>query len=249
MFHRLINQLGFGWTTRIMAFIGLAGLIFAVAVMKLRLPPPKTARRLFDLSAFKEPAFMLFAMGMFFAFIGLYLPFFYMPTFFISYLHKNDSMAFYIIAVLNGASVFGRVTPGILADKVGSLNTLIPVGFITSILAFAWIGIDNEPGTIVFAVFYGFASGAMVSLPPTVIARLTPDMSLVGTRMGMTFIFGGVGLLIGNPIAGTLLEFKTPTDAVFWRAQLFSSVMVLTGTIFFTALRVVKWKQGHGWKI
>lgn len=146
-------------------------------------------------------------------------------------------MGFYVILVLNGYSVFGRILPGLLADRVGSLNTIIPIGFITLILAFAWIGIDEMAGTIVFAGLYGFVSGTMVSLPSTIVARLTPNMNVLGTRLGMCFIFVGVGLLIGNPIAGSLLELE---NAVFWKAQLFSAIITSTGTFFFLALRVLK---------
>ncbi|CRL24054.1 Sucrose/H+ symporter, plant [Penicillium camemberti] len=246
VFHKLIGPLGFGWTTRVIAFIALGGLLFSLAVMKMRLPPPKQARRLIDPSAFKESPFIVLSLALFFAFIGLYFPFFYLPTFFTSYLHSNENIAFYSIAILNAASVFGRITPGLLADRFGSLNTIIPISLIATILAFAWIGIRNEAGTIVFAIIYGYASGAIVSLPPTIVAKITADMSIVGTRMGMCFTFAGLGLLIGNPIAGALLDLE---NAVFWKAQLFSAMTVVTGAALFIVLRFIKWKHGEGWKI
>lgn len=246
MFHKLINPLGFGWTTRIIAFVALAGLIFSIAVMKPRLPPPKQSRSLLDMSAFKDVPFLIYCMGLFFSFVGLYFPFFYLPTYFTYFLHSNGNIAFYIIAILNGASVFGRIAPGIIADRIGSVNTVIPISFSAAVLAFAWIGIRNEAGTIVFAILYGFASGAIVSLPPTILARLTSNMSILGTGMGMSFTFAGLGLLIGNPIAGALLDIE---GRVFWKGQLFSAVMVVVGTGLFLSLRILKWKQGEGWKI
>ncbi|PWY85085.1 MFS general substrate transporter, partial [Aspergillus heteromorphus CBS 117.55] len=246
MFHKLIDRVGFGWTARIIAFVALAGLIFSFLVMKRRLPPPQQARSLLDLSAFREPSFNIFSLGLFLAFVGLYFPFFYLPTYFTSYLHAGDNISFYIIAILNAASAFGRITPGLVADHFGSLNTIIPISFIATIMAFAWMGIHSNAGAIVFAVIYGYASGAIVSLPPTILARLTPDMSIVGTRMGMSFTFAGLGLLIGNPIAGTLLNL---TDAVFWRAQLFAAVMMVAGSVSFVVLRLMKWRDGEGWKI
>ncbi|KAJ5433025.1 uncharacterized protein N7458_012181 [Penicillium daleae] len=246
IFHKLINPLGFGWTTRIIAFVALAGLIFSIAVMKPRLPPPKQPRSLLDMAAFKETPFVILCVGFFFSFVGLYFPFFYLPTYFSFFLHSDGDISFYIIAILNGASVFGRIAPGLIADYIGSLNTIIPVSFMAAVLAFAWIGIRNEAGTIVFAVLYGFASGAIVSLPATILARLTSNMSMLGTRMGMSFIFAGLGLLIGNPIAGALLDIE---GAVFWKGQLFSAVMVVIGTVSFLGLRILMWKQGEGWKI
>lgn len=246
MFHRLIGPLGFGWTTRIIAFVALAGLIFSLVVMKLRMPPPRQTRALLDLRALKEAPFMIFSLGLFFSFVGLYFPFFYLPTFFSSYLHSDGNLAFYIIAILNAASVFGRITPGLVADRIGSLNTMIPISLIAATLAFVWIGVRNIGGATVFSILYGYASGAIVSLPPTILAKLTPDMSALGTRMGMCFTFAGLGILIGNPIAGALLDLE---KAVFWKAQLFCAMMVAVGSVFFISLRLVQWKQGEGWKI
>jgi MFS family permease len=246
MFHKLIGPLGFGWTTRIIAFVALGELIFSIAVMKMRLPPPTHSRLMFDFTALKELPFLVFCFGLFFVFIGLYFPFFYLPSYFSVSLHSSTNIAFYSIAILNAASVFGRIMPGILADKIGSLNTIVPIGAIATILAFAWIGIKNEAGTIVFACIYGFASGAMVSLSPAIIVHLTPNLGVVGTRLGMCFIFGGLGILIGNPIAGALLNLQT---GVFWKAQLFCAIMVAVGTILLAWLRFLKRNQGSGWKI
>lgn len=157
------------WTTRIIAFVALVGLIFSIAVIRPRLPPPKQSRSLLDTTALKEESF-IFCVGLFFSFLGLYFPFFYLPTYFITFLHSDNNIAFYIMAILNGASVFGRIGPGILGDHIGSLNTIVPISFIAVVLAFAWIGIRNEAGTIVFAILSGFASGAIVSLSATILA-------------------------------------------------------------------------------
>ena len=165
-------------------------------------------------------------MGLFFSFVGLYFPFFYLPTYFSSFLRTVGDMTFYIAPVVDAASVFGRVTPGLLADRLGSLNTLLPISFVASVMAFAWTGIRNVAGTIVLASIYGYASGAIVSLPPTILAKLTPNMGVLGTRMGMSFTFAGTGLLIGNPIAGALLSHD---GTVCWEAQLFCASTVTAG--------------------
>jgi predicted MFS family arabinose efflux permease len=246
MFHKLIGPAGFGWTARIIAFVALAGLIFSLAVIKMPLPSPKKPPSPFDLNALRDPIFLISTCGFFFSFMGLYFPLFYLPTYMTSFLHSNGNMAFYIIAILNAASVLGRLTPGLLADHVGSLNTLVPVSLVTSILAFTWIGIRNEAGTIVFACLYGYGSGATLSLMPTVVSRLTSNINTMGTRMGMSFAFAGTGLLIGNPIAGALLDSRY---IVFWKAQLFSAVMLMVGAIFFMWVRVLKWRQHEGWKV
>lgn len=246
LFRKLVDRVGFGWTTRIIGFIVVGVLLVSLSVMRPRLPPPKHARSLFDASAFKERPFIVFSAGLFLAFVGLYFPFFYLPTYLSVALDANTNLSSYSLAILNAASLFGRITPGLVADRVGSLNTLIPMAVLSSVFVAAWIGIKNIAGTIVFAILFGFVSGAIVSLPPTVVARMTPDVTLVGTRMGMCFTFAGLGLLIGNPIAGSLLNLE---KKLFWHAQLFSAVMLGAGAVCFIYLWLLLRKPGAGWKV
>ncbi|EEH34837.2 hypothetical protein PAAG_05884 [Paracoccidioides lutzii Pb01] len=245
IFRKLIDKLGFGWTTRIIAFIALGCLIASIAILRSRLPPPPKTRRLLDISAVRDIPYLILSFGIFFVFVGLYFPFFYVPTDLKVRLHASDDLAFYMIAILNAGSIFGRIIPGLLADHFGALDVMIPCSFACAVLLFAWMGIHSIAGSIVFSCLYGFFSGALVSLPPTVIASLSPDLSLVGTRMGMCFWFAGLGLLIGNPIAGALLDIYS---SVFWKAQLFVAVLLITGTGFLAWVRIMVAKE-KGWKI
>ena len=64
MFYKLIPEVGFPWAVRIIGFMALALLAIPCVVMKMRVKPA-AKRKLFDLSAFKEPAYACFAMGCF----------------------------------------------------------------------------------------------------------------------------------------------------------------------------------------
>ena len=119
-------------------------------------------------------------------------------------------------------------------------SVLIPFAFTAGILAFAWIGIHDVAGVIVFCVMYGFFSGAIVSLPPTALVMLSPDLSVVGTRMGMCFCFAGFGLLIGNPIAGAILD----SGAAFTGLEAFSGTAVACRSVFIgLALVAHRWAK------
>lgn len=203
VFFKLQPRIGFGWATRVVAFVMLVTLAVPLAVMKTRLKPVK--KPFVDPAAFKEAPFTLFSFGLFFGFMGLYIPFFYIS----SYADKNHitdaNLAFYLLVLLNAASFVGRIVPNFVADKTGPLNILIPCSLAAAILAFAWIGIKNSAGLIVFAILYGFFSGTFVSLPAPAVASISPSIGVVGTRMGMSFTFAGFGLLVGNPVAGAIL--------------------------------------------
>lgn len=226
VFHRLVNQLGFGWTTRIMGFLSLVTCLFSVAIMKPRVFPKET-RALLDLKAFHETPYALFCAAMFFGFIGFYGPVFYLQT---SAIEDGTStnLAFYLLPMLNAASIWGRILPNFLADKLGPLNILMPASLGTATLALAWIGIHSTPGYIALAVLYGFFSGGFVSLPPVALVWLTPNLRTVGTRMGMCFAICSLGLLVGSPSSGAILK----NTENFLGLQLFSGcTLMLTGII------------------
>ena len=227
VFRRLQAEVGYGWATRVIGFIVLVTLTIPAIVLKPRVLPGKS-RQLLDPRAFKEAPYILFSFAMFLVFIGLYIPFFYIPVYAAERLRVNEDLAFYLLAVLNAASIFGRIIPNIIADKLGAMHVLIPFTFVAGILSLAWIGIHDLAGIVVFCVLYGFFSGAIVSLPPTALVALSPDLSVIGTRMGMCFSFAGFGLLIGNPIAGALLSSKSGFSGL----EAFSGATVIAGFTF-----------------
>lgn len=73
------------------------------------------------------------------------------------------------------------------------------------LLLYGWLGIGNLGGLVVFALLYGLSSGGIVSVAPSAVMTMAPDMSRVGTRMGMTFTLTGFSALVGTPIAGWIL--------------------------------------------
>ena len=73
----------------------------------------------------------------------------------------------YLIPILNAASVFGRILPGIVADRFGRMNTTIVMTMFTAIIDLAlWLPAKSNVPIITFTAFYGFGSGAFVSLAP-----------------------------------------------------------------------------------
>lgn len=227
VFRRLQQSVGFGWATRTLGFISLVTLTFSVCVMRPRIKP-KGRRSLVDVSAFKELPYVLFCFAMFAGFIGFYGPVFYIQSYAIEKRITTEDFAFYLLPILNAASVPGRILPNYLADKVGPLNVLMPCATITGILALAWIGVNSLAGVIVFAVLYGFFSGGFVSMPPVAITVLTADHRRLGTRMGQCFFFSAFGLMCGTPVSGAILK----STGSWLGVQLFSGITIfITGVL------------------
>lgn len=234
IFTRLQPQIGFAWATRVIAFIIFGTMLICLAVMRVRVLPPQK-RRLLELSAFKEIPFLMFSIALFLGFMGLYIPFFYIQSFASENTNMSSDLAFYMLSILNAASVLGRVIPNFLADITGPLNILVPCCSISALLAFCWIAIDSTGGTIVFALLYGFFSGTFVSLPPTTVVSLSPSLGVVGTRMGMSFSFAAFGILVGNPVAGAILK-----SGGWQGVQIYCGVCVIAAAACCVASRLSK---------
>ncbi|KAE8153451.1 major facilitator superfamily domain-containing protein [Aspergillus avenaceus] len=223
---RMFNShLGFPWGVRVVGFIMLAVLGFAVVAIRARLPPRK--REFFKPSAFKSKKYVGTIITVFLLDLGLFTPFFYLPLY--GEQHGMSSrMSFYLVSILNASSFFGRVIPGILADKFGTLNMLSFLSLVAGILTFCWDKMTNNATIIVFAVLYGFFSGGMISLTPAAIANVPENPQDIGTYMGMGTAVISIATLIGPPINGALINHY----GGWLQVQIFSGVVILAGSVF-----------------
>lgn len=238
MAHKLIPRLGFPWTVRILGFMIFGSMAIAITLLKVRLPPRKP-HNMVHWSSFKDFTFIILSLGIFFGFAGLYIPFFYAQSYAIS-IGVDPKFSFYLLSILNAGSIFGRIIPNFIADKAGPYNVIVWCSGCCAILLLCWIRVKNTAGLVVFCILYGFCSGAFVSIPPACIARITPDLGIIGARMGLGFFIISFGLLIGSPVAGAILKLQNET---FWGAQLWAGLAMCMS---FALCLVAKWKAGNG---
>jgi MFS family permease len=218
--NQLLNHKGvsFGWTMRIMGFMMMP--LVAFAVLAVRLPkakvvpisedgtgaPTKPAKKKkTDLSFVKSPTFILFAIGLIIYYLAFSGPMFFTPSYAVEVLHSSSSFAFYTLAILNAASMFGRILPGLLADYFGNFNICALAAVVSGVVSFCWTAADTEGGLVAWSLAYGFASGAMLSLQMTCIAQIS-NPEARGTSMGLIMMSTSLAILFGSPIAGKLTE-------------------------------------------
>lgn len=186
-----------------MGFIALATCLVSLACSKQRtVPPPRP--KIVDFTGFREPLFALFALVSFVGALSLYVPFFYIVEFAKHKGNVSAELAFYMLPILSAGSVLGRTLPALAADRFGCLRVLTFTTALSAILALCWIAVHGEAAIIVWSLLYGAFSGAFVSLQTPTVAAITPDMRLVGGRMGMNNFCFALGVLVGNPIAGAI---------------------------------------------
>lgn len=245
VFYKLIDQVGFAWSTRVIGFIALATLIIPNMVMKMRFKPPK-ARALIDVTAFTDGPYIMCVVAAMIGFIGLYVVFFYISFYGQATRITDSAMSFYIVPILNAASTFGRTLPNALSDITGPLNLITPGAIIVAILSFCMIAVTAEAGLIVEAIMLGFFTGVFIALPPVLFVALTKDRTKIGTRIGMGFGILGFGVLAGGPGGGAILG-NDPQNLNWTGLWVYAGVMGLVSAVLFSAVRV--WKGGMKLKV
>ncbi|EPE34292.1 MFS general substrate transporter [Glarea lozoyensis ATCC 20868] len=187
MVQQLLPKIGFAWTIRSLAFIQLGSLAVCCVGIKPRVPPRRTGA-IIDIASFKDVPYILFAIAMFFTFLGTYIAFYYVGSFARSIIGLPYAESINLLVCMNAVGVIGRVLPSYLADRYfGPLNTVIPAVIISSLLAFCWIAVDSRAGLYIWAVFYGISSACIQGMFPAALSTFTTDLSKAGTRLGQVF--------------------------------------------------------------
>ncbi|KAI0708179.1 major facilitator superfamily domain-containing protein [Cerioporus squamosus] len=228
MLNNLLNNPSIGFATAARANAGLiAGLLLvSCLLMRSRLAPPKKSVHLWTVAKrfAKDKPYVFAALGMALFIIGFYFPLFYLQLDAVRH-GVDETFAFYSLVILNACSFFGRLAPGVVANRVGSGNIVVVFTFICAVTIFGLIGLGSVASVVVIAVIYGLASGVYITMLAPFLATLTDDFSELGARMGLAFFGCGVGSLIGTPISGALLT----SDYIWWRPAVFSGIMAFAG--------------------
>lgn len=240
MIRYLIPLIGFKYTSLSLTLVIFITLGVSNIVMRpARTPRPK--RAFFDFSALTDVPYVLFVLGCVFTFLGLYTTFFYVATYAVETGIMTQSIATYLVTVLNGASVFGRILPNVpsITLHLGPLNMMVVSVFSLSLLVLCLNAGPDSAGLWALVSLYGFFTGAFFSLQPTIMARLTEDTSRLGTRMGMASTCMSFGLLFGAPSSGALL-----------RTFGFSASWAWSGVSLFMGALAMVWSRGlaGGWR-
>ncbi|KAI0371653.1 MFS general substrate transporter [Pilatotrama ljubarskyi] len=228
----LVERVGFKWTMRILGFIEAAFLLFQLATVERRLPPKRHTGPFFDLTAFKSPQFSLYCCSSFLAFLGIYTVLTYID---VSAASKgiDPNFSFYLLAIANACSAVGRLSGGLLADRIGPLTIMTPATFIAGILTYAWPFASSVGSNIAIAIIYGCSSGVYVSLLAAPVVRMGKTQD-VGVRVGMSMTVVAVGAVAGPPISGAI----NAATGAYTLTGVYAGTTVMVACCFLVATRI-----------
>ncbi|KAJ6588971.1 MFS general substrate transporter [Mycena capillaripes] len=238
MLNQLIPRLGFGGAVRASGYVALACLVVGNAMMRTR---PRPARAAPDIkSFFTDGPYLLAILGTLFSTAGLFMPVIYMQLFALQHSVGSD-LAFYSIAIMNGAGVIGRVAATYFADFWGPFYLQVSATLATAATIFAVLGVHNTGTLVVVSILYGIFAGAWLALSINCLASLARNPDEVGARTGIALALGSFGALGSAPIQGALL-----TREFLWiRPITFSAASVFVSGLCFIAMCVLLGRNGR----
>ncbi|KAF2103579.1 MFS transporter, MCP family, solute carrier family 16, member 10 [Rhizodiscina lignyota] len=242
----LLGRIGFAWTTRVLGFVNLAGLLVCAVFMRPRLPPRRSGP-IIDWTAWKEPMYVLFVIGMMATTWALYFCLYYLASFAINVTHLPYTTSTTLIIIVNGVGVPARLIPPLFANRYGLLNTFIPLLLSTALLTYLQAAITSTTGLYIWTVVYGMSNAAFQCLVPTTAASLCNDLSRVGTRLGMLFSCMSFAALTGPPIGGAIIGSLGSGREGYIAAVCWAGSAALLGVVLIYVGRV--WVFGWSWKV
>ncbi|XP_007957749.1 monocarboxylate transporter 4 [Orycteropus afer afer] len=199
--------------------------------------PRRPARRLLDLSVFRDRGFVIYALAASIMVLGLFVP----PVFVVSYakdLGTPDTQAAFLLTVLGFIDIFARPTAGLITG----LRRVRPYSVYLFSFAMFFNGVADLGGStatdygglVVFCIFFGISYGMVGALQFEVL------MAIVGTQkfssaIGLVLLLEAVAVLIGPPSGGKLLDATHVYQYVFILAGaevVCSSLVLLLGNFF-----------------
>ncbi|KAK1965013.1 major facilitator superfamily transporter [Colletotrichum sublineola] len=236
----ILPRLGWQWSMRVMGFLAMGTMTLGTICF---LPYPRLSTSIsgapvgkegamLNFSAFRSVPFAFISMGSFllefvlFGITGL------LPTFAIAAGFGSEA-GFNLIAILNGGSFLGRITTGMVGDRLGHLNVLITMIFITIVITgiiFVPFGTKHIGALYTFAALWGYGSGSFLSGTPACVAK-TCEPKDYGRYIGTMNFLVSFSLLVTVPVGGEMLESMGGTAL----SGFYLAVLFLGGSCFFAA--------------
>lgn len=233
VFRNLLITVGYKWTMRSIAGILTLAICVTNMTIRRRLPPTTLSGGLFDPKQFRSPAYTVYTAFGVVTFLGLFTVLTFMGASAPSQ-GVPESLSSYLISITNAGNAIGRLAGGVLGDRFGPINVMIPASLIAGVLTLIWPYTHGTAALFTLVGTYGAASGAMVTLMGAPMMALGESAD-VGRRTGMYFTIISLGALAGPPISGAIEHSTGRYTAVgiFAGCSVMVAVFLLTLSRYF----------------
>lgn len=266
----LLPQIGWAWSIRVLGLLLLLLCGVSVALCRSRLPPRKGALTTWrdtlpDPRIFMDGtgAMAVTTTGIVLVDLAYIVPMTYIPSYYLdrqglsnaTALSGGDAaFAYQLLAIINAASCFGRITAGSLADRFGRYNTMVVSLFlcVVSVLCFflpeALVpDLPNISLLLLFAILCGFVSGSNVSLTPICLGHLCETQEYV-RYYASCYTIVSIACLTSISIAGSILDVTQASGKRhYWGAIVFTGISYVGAWLCLLWVRIKV--KGRDWRV
>ena len=247
---KLYDEEGFAWALRILALICLCFLSFACVFARERVkspPSPFTSgseifkfyvSNSFNWRYVLDTKYLFTSLAFSLAENSIVATSTYIASYAMAQ-GNSDGTAFTLITAGNAMQILGRYIPGYISDRyMGRFNVVILMSLSAAIINLAlWLPFGNNIRALwAFYLLFGFFSGSVFSLTAVCIGQISRTRDF-GKRYSTAYLLNAMmslpivtisGAIIGK---GTIAEY----NKFIW----FATALMLAGTVFYTAARVI----------
>jgi predicted MFS family arabinose efflux permease len=137
--------------------------------------------------------------------------------------------AAFAVSLIGGGSIFGKISMGVLSDRIGPQKVLVISMFLQGLSIFGLVGSGSTFWIYLLAVLFGFAYGGIGPQLPVLTAQLF-GLSSLGSIYGLLIFSGAVGGAIGPLLGGKIFDLS---QSYFWSFTVAGIVVIVSfGLIF-----------------
>lgn len=196
-----------GWRSAALALAGISATVLSLCAALVRPPPPQASPGPSEPlgRTVRSQAFLQIYSSWMFGTIALFVPLVFLPAFAVAR-GADPVSASWLISIIGGASVLGRLCIGYVARASGTLLL-----YKVSVLAMAasyilWLLLPGFGWLIVFAALLGVAYGVRIALVAPVLIELFGARRL-GALLGTFFTATGFAGLAAPPAVSLAVEY------------------------------------------
>ncbi|KAH8426143.1 uncharacterized protein LDX57_003884 [Aspergillus melleus] len=237
--HAMLDNVGRGWSYRILAIVQLVVNSICLLLLRDRSSAHATGRPGLSINfkLGKRYETWLFIAWGFFSVMGFMVIWFSLATYARS-IGLTASQGSTITAVMNIGQMFGRPAVGFFSDKIGRLNVTTFASFVSGVLCLLlWVFAKTYAALTCFALFAGILFGTFWAAIGPLAAEVV-GLEELQSCLTIAWLVCSVPATFGAAIG---LELRTTGEHEYLHTQLFTGFMYIAASLCTLLLR--------GWKI
>jgi len=213
----LIPHYGLHGAIRVTAYIIFAALLIATGLLTI---PTRTERKKLPLPQLQlltystDMCYVFASVGTCLAMLVIFFPSLYLELLGLER-GVDPITSFNSGIVLSLTGLIGGILLGFVSDLYGIWNIMIPVAGGLALTLFTMCTIQGPKSLVAHSIFYGFFSGAWLSLMVTALSSLATKVEEMSTRVGLVLtgssIFALVSYALQHALLGTKFNWTAPS--------------------------------------